>query len=143
MRKIKRITLVVLLMGCIVIIIGGALCNNIFNIDSGSSAPAPKAPTIITTPARIITSNSAQLAGTLNPNGATTTVYFNYGLTTSYTVTTTSQTFDAVGGTSFFEVEYSVDIGGLSANTEYNFRLVGTNAVGTTYGNNLTFTTAP
>ena len=41
-------------------------------------------PAVTTSPATSITSTNATLNGTVNPNGAATTAYFRYGLTTSY-----------------------------------------------------------
>ncbi|MFH0888947.1 MAG: hypothetical protein V1871_07060 [Planctomycetota bacterium] len=93
-------------------------------------------PTCTTGPATDVNSNSAQLNGTVNPNGFDTTAYLNYGLTTSYTVTTTSQAI----GSGTADVAITVTAGSLTSNTEYNFRVVGTNSFGITYGNNLTFT---
>ncbi|MFH0889254.1 MAG: hypothetical protein V1871_08625 [Planctomycetota bacterium] len=81
--------------------------------------------------------DSVTLNGTVNANTIATTAYFNYGLTTSYGSTTLSQPIGS--GTSNFPV--TIDISGLSRSTLYNFRVVGTNSSGTTYGNNRTFTT--
>ncbi|MFH0888949.1 MAG: hypothetical protein V1871_07070 [Planctomycetota bacterium] len=100
---------------------------------------APPPPTCTTDAADNITYNSAVLNGTVNPNGGATTAYFNYGLTTSYTVTTTSQTL----GSGAISLAITAAADNLNSNTIYNFRVVGVNATGTTYGNNLTFTTAP
>ncbi|MFH0888351.1 MAG: hypothetical protein V1871_04005 [Planctomycetota bacterium] len=112
---------------------GGTTNGN--NLSFTTTALPP--PTCATNAADNTTTNSARLNGTINPNGTATTAYFNYGLTTSYTITTTSQ---AIGsGTS--DVAISATAGSLTASTQYNFRVVGVNASGTTSGNNLTFTT--
>ncbi|MFH0888518.1 MAG: hypothetical protein V1871_04850, partial [Planctomycetota bacterium] len=95
-------------------------------------------PICATNPATNITSNSATLNGTVNPNGVATTAYFNYGLTTSYTVTTTSQAI----GNGVVSLPVSATVSSLTLSAEYNFRVVGTNSFGTTYGNNRTFTAA-
>ncbi|MFH0887905.1 MAG: hypothetical protein V1871_01705 [Planctomycetota bacterium] len=94
-------------------------------------------PTCITHPATNINSNSAKLNGMVNPNGSITTAYFQWGMTASYGNTTTSQSI----GNGTNHVPVNTDISGLSASTRYNFRIVGINANGTRYGNNLTFTT--
>src|SRR6202035_3423992 len=52
---------------------------------------ATGAPVVITNPATLIASFSATLNGSLDPHGLTTTVYFQYGTTTSYGLTTTMQ----------------------------------------------------
>src|SRR4029077_1833508 len=49
-------------------------------------------PVVTTNPATNVASFSATLNGTLNPGGASTTVYFQYGPTTSYGSTTPMQT---------------------------------------------------
>ena len=48
-------------------------------------------PVVITNPAPYIASYSARLKGTVDPHGLTTTVYFQYGTTTSYGLTTAIQ----------------------------------------------------
>jgi len=100
------------------------------------STPLPT-PTVVTTTATSMTSNSAQLNGTVNPNGASTAYYFEYGTTTSYGSTTIS--LNAGSGTSAVPVNSSIS--GLNTNTTYHYRLVATNSGGTSYGSNLTFTT--
>jgi hypothetical protein len=97
------------------------------------------APTCNTDVPSSITYNSVILNGTVNPNGISTTAYFNYGLTTSYTVTTTGQ----VIGDGSVSVVVTETADALGMNTEYNCRVVGINGSGTTYGNNIIFTTAP
>jgi hypothetical protein len=76
------------------------------------------------------------LNGTINPNGLSTTYYFEYGTTTSYG-STTSET-DAGSGTD--DVSVSADLTGLSEGMTYHFRLVATNSGGTSYGDDATFT---
>ena len=79
---------------------------------------------------------SATLKGSVYPHGLTTTVYFQYGLTTTYGSTTASQTKT---GNTYQSV--SANISGLTASTTYHFRIVATNSAGTTYGADRTFTT--
>jgi hypothetical protein len=93
-------------------------------------------PVVTTNPATFITSYSATLNGSLDPHGFTTTVYFQYGTTTSYGLTTTPQT---KAGNTYQAV--SANISGLTASTTYHFRVVATNSAGTTYGSDRTFTT--
>ncbi|MFH0888085.1 MAG: hypothetical protein V1871_02615 [Planctomycetota bacterium] len=94
-------------------------------------------PTCATNPATNIASNAARLNGTVNPNGTATNAYFNYGTTTSYGNTTEAQAI----GSGISNVPVNANTSGLSINTPYNFRVVGTNLSGTTLGNNRTFTT--
>jgi len=98
------------------------------------SATGP--PAVVTNPATLIASFSATLNGSVDPHGLTTTVYFQYGTTTSYGSTTASQTKT---GNAYQNV--AANISGLAASTTYHFRLVATNSSGTTYGSDRTFTT--
>ena len=96
------------------------------------------APTITTAAATNVTTTAAALNGMVNPNGAmTTTVHFEYGITTGYGTSTSNQMFT---GTTNQNV--TANISGLIPNTLYHFRLVGSNSGGTTNGNDLTFMTA-
>jgi hypothetical protein len=100
------------------------------------SATGP--PVVITNPATNIATNLATLNGSVDPHGLTTTVYFQYGTTTSYGNTSASQ---SKTGNVYQNV--SANISGLTALTTYHFRIVGTNTGGTTYGSDKTFTTQP
>lgn len=86
-----------------------------------------------------ITQTSATVAATLNPNGQATTYHFEYGTTANnYTSQTPSQSAGA--GTANQNVTAAVS--GLGPNTTYHYRLVATNAGGTTQGADRTFTTS-
>jgi sugar lactone lactonase YvrE len=94
------------------------------------------APVVMTNPATFIASFSATLNGSLNPNGLPTTFHFQYGTTTNYGLTTAPQT--RIGNTS---QPVTANIIGLTAGTTYHFRIVASNADGTSYGSDKTFTT--
>ncbi len=94
-------------------------------------------PTVTTRSATSVTLISATLNGTVNPNGVSTTYYFEYGTTTSYGSTTSST--DA--GSVTTDVSVSAGIAGLAPSTTYHFRLVATNSGGTSYGDDAAFTT--
>jgi hypothetical protein len=66
----------------------------------------------------------------------TTTVYFQYGTTTGYGLTTAPQ---SQTGNTFRNI--SANISGLMAGQVYHFRIVATNGAGTKYGSDRTFTT--
>jgi hypothetical protein len=100
----------------------------------------PLAPVAITTAASAITANGATLNGTINPNGVSATVTFEYGLTTAYG-TTVSATPGAVTGSVASSVLASIS--GLSPLTTYHYRVVAANFNETTNGNDMTFTTLP
>jgi C1A family cysteine protease len=96
------------------------------------------APAAATGAATAVTSSSATLNATVNPNGLATTVSFQWGSTTSYGKTTASQSIGS--GTSNQNV--SAALTGLSPSTIYHYRIVATNSVGTSYGSDMTFTTS-
>ena len=106
------------------------------NVVSVTTLTPTGPPVVITNPATLITSHSATLNGAVDPHGLSTTVYFQYGRTTSYGNRTPNQTKT---GNSYQNV--SANISGLSAGATYHFRLVGTNTAGTRYGSDRTFTT--
>jgi N-acetylneuraminic acid mutarotase len=114
---------------------GGRYCGQP-PLPSPTPTPTPAAPSATTNPATNIAGFSATLNGTVNPNGPSTSVYFQYGPTTSYGSTTSSQSY---GGNTIRAV--SAHISGLAANTTYHFRIVATNSYGTRYGSDRTFTT--
>jgi uncharacterized delta-60 repeat protein len=102
-----------------------------------SPPPSPTAPTVTTGSVTNITSTSALLAGTVNPNGTSTTCHFEYGLTNNYLQKTTETN---VGSDSSVH-PISVNITGLLPGKIYHYRLVAYNgSVG--LGADDTFTTS-
>lgn len=95
-------------------------------------------PTVTTDAASGISTSGATLNGTVNANNDTTTVTFEYGLTTSYGTTTTAVPGTATG---LANTPVSLELTGLSNDTTYHYRVVGQNSAGTTYGADMTFTT--
>lgn len=99
------------------------------------------APTVLTTPASSVTTTGATLNGTVNANGSSTTVTFEYGTATSYGTTVTADQSPVTGT---IVTAMSKAITGLTPNTTYHYRVVGQNANGTSYGADMTFyTSAP
>ncbi len=83
--------------------------------------------------------STATLSAQVNPEGAATTCKFEYGTTTLYG----SQVPCAPGpGSGASPVQVTAALSGLKPTTTYSFRLVATNAGGTTQGEGQTFTTA-
>jgi N-acetylneuraminic acid mutarotase len=117
-------------------IVWGGTADGISGLNTGGRYCATGPPVVVTNPATYIASFSATLNGSLNPRGSTTTVYFQYGLTTSYGSTTPVQT--QTGNT---VRAISANISGLSASTVYHFRIVAHNGDGTSFGSDRTFTT--
>jgi uncharacterized delta-60 repeat protein len=86
-----------------------------------------------------ITTTGATLKGNVNPNGAITTAWFEYGLTTTYTGITSVTGFGAVTSPQ----PVSLPVSSLTPATTYHYRLVAQNSAGTTQGADATFTTLP
>ena len=110
---------------------------------AGNVEPAPAfADTSVTYAplASNIAATGATLNGALNPNGASTTVHFEYGTDTNYGQSTNST--DLGAGTS--SVPFSLNLSGLQPNTTYHYRLVSvTNGVTTDYGDQSFTSAAP
>jgi hypothetical protein len=92
-------------------------------------------PAAATGSASSIGSTTATLNGTVNPNGRSTTWYFEYGTSTSYGTKTPVK--DAGAGTSATTV--SVTVTGLTTGRVYHFRLVASSDAGTSRGTDQTF----
>jgi len=93
-------------------------------------------PGVATSTATNVASFSATLNGSVYPHGLTTMVYFQYGTTTSYGLTTAMQSHT---GNTYLNI--GANISSLTANTVYHFRIVASNSAGTRYGSDRTFTT--
>jgi hypothetical protein len=106
-------------------------------VTAGSTA---KAPTAITGSASATTTNTATLGATVNPNGADTSVFWEYGI--SNTLSTYSQTLPQDVGPGTSSVGPSANIAGLTPGTQYYFRVVASNAFGTINGLIVPFSTA-
>lgn len=76
----------------------------------------------------------------VNPDGAATTAYFQYGTTAAYGQETSEQNL----GAATTNVAVSASLSGLAYGTTYHFRLVARNASGHTgHGNDQSFVTLP
>lgn len=94
-------------------------------------------PAVTTDFATAITNSSANLVGTCNANFNTTTAYFEYGLYSGdYTGSSTTGT---VTGNS--DTVVNISLGALNTETTYYYRIVGSNTVGITRGEEFSFDT--
>ena len=109
-----------------------------------SNIPAPSAPPVTTSAASGLSTNSAVLNSTINPNGASTNVYYLWGTTNQscalYTNTLNGPT-GLTGTANLSGATTQATLSGLSGNSTYYFCVMATNTYGTTYGTTTSFTT--
>jgi hypothetical protein len=98
---------------------------------SATAAQAATPPKVSTKAAHEVSFGSAVLTGSVNPNGADTSYYFQYGIKKQ---TYGSQTAIADAGAGTKAVAVRLPISGLQPLTVYHYRLVAVNSVGTTFG---------
>jgi hypothetical protein len=103
--------------------------------DIGAYEATP--PIVTTGSATAVTTSSATINGTVNPDNLATTYHFEWGTTIAYGHTTPS-----LGAGSDYSVHSVLAaISGLKPATTYHFRIVATNSIGTSVGTDRTFTT--
>jgi hypothetical protein len=105
---------------------------------SAGSFTTQAVPPTVTTGAATVQFRRATLNGTVNPNGAPTAYYYQYGRTTSYG----SVTSEGSAGSGSAPVSAPITATGLEPGTTYHYRLVAINPGGTSYGADEKFTTA-
>lgn len=105
---------------------------------AAGAASAASSPAVTTGSASNINQMNALLHGSVNPNGAATTYFFQWGLTTNYGFN--GKTKSAGSGTRFVSVsEFAAD---LLPGTVYHYRLVAQSSLGLSVGHDRTFKTA-
>jgi uncharacterized protein (TIGR02145 family) len=95
-------------------------------------------PTATTNLATNVTITSAVLNGIINANYLSTIVTFDYGTTISYGQTITG---DQSPVNSNINTTITANLTGLAVGTPYHFRIKTVNSLGTTYGDDMSFTT--
>jgi hypothetical protein len=109
----------------------------------GSALLAPavaeaRAPTVTTGGVANVTSNSALLKGSVNPQGQEATYYFQIGTTKAYGVNTPAANVGA-GKSTLAIAQQATSLAGF---TTYHYRIVAVSAGGTSVGTDHSFTTA-
>jgi hypothetical protein len=100
----------------------------------------PVAPSAITGSPTSVQPLQTTLTGTVNPNGFNTHYYFQYGTTTSYGHTEPALPGTEVGA-GLGSLPESTTVTGLEPGTTYHYRIIATNAGGTTEGKDEEFKT--
>lgn len=96
-------------------------------------------PTAETSEATFVTNTTAILNGSVNPNNSSTTVIFEYGLTTAYGSTANASPSPLDGNVA---TGVSASLTTLTDGTLYHYRVKAENSIGISYGSDLTFTTS-
>ena len=107
-------------------------------VASFTTTGAAQAPGAVTLAATSVTTTAATLHSQVNPNGEATAFTFEYGTTLAFG---SISAIDVAGATNRRRT-VSLPIGGLAPGTTYRYRIVATNANGTTTGSVASFTTA-
>jgi len=100
--------------------------------------PQPSLPTVKTDPTFAPYISTVVVKGTVNPNGALTTYWFEYGTTSGLGTKTTTYLIGS-GYTTLYTPAY---VTGLLSNTNYYFRLSAQNSLGTVNGTTYSFKTS-
>ena len=117
------------------IVAGVAGTTSLHNLALVASVPPPLATTLAATG---VSDTGATLQGTVNANGTSTAVSFEYGLTTSYGTVVTATPANLTGTAA---TAASATPGGLLSGLTYHYRVVATSSGGTVTGEDMTFTT--
>jgi hypothetical protein len=90
-----------------------------------------------------VKATTVTLNGSLEPNETEAHYYFQYGETESYGSVSPELPGTPVNGGAGVLVPVTANVSGLKPETEYHYRLVATNALGTSYGKDVAFKTHP
>ncbi len=102
---------------------------------------APSQPKVVSQNATGVTTSSATLHGTVNPNGADTNYWFEYSSDTLLGSVLYTATPEVSAGAGTNTLSVNADLSNLAGNTTYFFRLVAQNDQGTVRGDQVTFKT--
>ncbi|MCP2501017.1 MAG: hypothetical protein NCA08_05570 [Deltaproteobacteria bacterium] len=104
-----------------------------------SASTAAVAPTVTTSAATSVTSGGGTLNGSVNPNGRSTTAWFEWG--TSPSLATFSSTSTQALGSGSSSQAVTANLTGLVGGTTYYFRAAASNSAGTSKGSIASFST--
>src|SRR5262245_28471957 len=106
-----------------------------FSLLAGAASAA--SPAAVTGDFSNLSTNSVRFHGSVDPNNEATTWYFEFGPTTAYGPKTATQN----AGSGNNPTNVVTNVSGLSPSTSYHYRLVASNASGTTLGADRSFMT--
>jgi phosphodiesterase/alkaline phosphatase D-like protein len=119
-------------------LVAPAALSAILVAGGAATAVAASSPSVTTGRHSHVTDTSAELLGTINPNGGNTAYYFEWGFTTAYGVTSVEHS----AGRGTKPVSVHATASGLIPGTVYHYRLVAANGAGSAVGADRTFRTA-
>jgi phosphodiesterase/alkaline phosphatase D-like protein len=148
---IVGLMVVALIVGGVVFFANQPAPSNLVSNTTSSIATSTPSPVVLTPPSTsqagavivvtggdsIVSNSSVLVTGSVNPNGAPTTYWFEYGQTTSLEARSAAQAI----GASFISITSPGFITGLQANTLYYFRIAAENRYGTVRGTTYSFKT--
>lgn len=121
-----------------IVISGGGVSASV-NV-AAAGAGINDAPAVTSGSASAITQNTATVAGTITTTGCTAIT--SYGIEYSTTASFPNGTGTAVPASNLASGDFSSDLSGLATGTTYYYHAYATNSAGTSYGAELSFTTA-
>src|SRR5258708_38342392 len=107
-----------------------ALATAVVVLSGAGTAAAASGPIVSVGVASGVSTSSATISGTVNPNGQAATWWIEYGTGTSYGSTTSSKS----AGSGTIDVDVSSTLGRLTPGPTYNFRIVSRSRAGTAQG---------
>jgi 6-phosphogluconolactonase (cycloisomerase 2 family) len=113
----------------------GTTAGAVSSFSTGSGGP----PLVTTGAASAVANTTATLAAHVNPDGQATAFTFEYGTSTSFGQISPPVELD----NAFAAEPVSASLTGLQADTTYDYRVVASNAAGTTVGSVVSFNTGP
>ena len=119
---------------------GGNTNNNgVTNTNNNTVVGTAGVPVISTSSTVYVTETTATINGSINPEGAISTYWFEYGLTSGLGTKTSSQ----IVGSGFTTISTPGYLTGLTKDSTYSFRLVAQSQFGKVVSSIFTFKTAP
>jgi len=122
-----------------------SISNDTLYLTNGGFVKLPSASSSVLLPpvATTLAANNIQITtttlnGTVNGNGLSTSVIFEWGLTNTYGSTKTATPSPVTGATN---TAVSGNLTALTGNTTYHYRIKASNAVNVTYSSDMTFST--
>ncbi|MBI3111896.1 MAG: T9SS type A sorting domain-containing protein, partial [Ignavibacteriales bacterium] len=120
---------------------GGRIDMGAYGGTNQAGGPSLSGPTATTGNATLVTSASAALNGTVNPNGTNALAWFEYGTSNTLATPLSTQKKTVLAATT--NVSFSDGVSGLLPGTTYYFRIAAQNSTDSSRGSIASFVTTP